>query len=80
MWKVHDARGEFAEGARSMMAAYRLDETDVKLNIEIGDYLVRYGRHDLAPPFVERAWNWSHQISVLESASELLGDIQQTNQ
>lgn len=59
LWRAYRARGDAVAAAKSMMAGYHRNETNIELNGRIAMYLVEEGRPDLARPFLERVLNWS---------------------
>lgn len=77
LWAIADAQNDVIEAAQYMMAAYGLDQNSTRLNYEVGRYLLRQQRPDLALSFLERVYRWTHDETFKREMEMLLGQVRQ---
>lgn len=69
------AMGQHTAAVRSMMAMYQRFPTSLQINNEIGAYLLELSQPQLARPFFERVYNWSHDVDAMQKARKTLDEI-----
>ncbi|HHX81906.1 MAG TPA: hypothetical protein GX696_02855, partial [Pseudomonadaceae bacterium] len=72
---VLKAMGQHTAALRSMMVMYQRFPTSLQINHEIGAYLLELSQPQLARPFFERVYNWSHDVDAMQSARKTLDEI-----
>jgi tetratricopeptide (TPR) repeat protein len=72
LFRALSSAGEDTDALRALMAAYQLEPSSIDINYTIGDFLIMLNRKDLAQPFLQRAYNWSHPGETREEIGALL--------
>lgn len=74
-WTIALLQNDGVKAAKSMMEAYQIFPTDIRLNYEIGSFLADQKSYTLALDFLERAYAWSHTNSQRKWVKDLLDRV-----
>lgn len=75
LWQAQLEQGEAFEALKTMMAAYQLDPSSIRVNYTVAQHLLAMQRGDLAKPFLERVMNWSHSPEQRLEIQKILNNI-----
>ncbi|TGD71797.1 hypothetical protein E4634_16920 [Mangrovimicrobium sediminis] len=75
VWQAQQRRGENVAAAKTLMAAYQRAPSNSGINQAVGDFLLQIDKPQLARPFLQRVYNWSHSEETRKATAKKLARI-----